>query len=189
MRDRETDSWWSIMSSGAIGGALDGAQLSELPISEKVAWSDWVARHPDTLVLSVEGSEHIESNPYDNYFGSDGTFRDLEIDDERLEPKQSIFSFWVDGQPFAAPFSAFEGSKLFQLGDGQAVLLARPVNSSIFRSSQGYLVGQSIAAELSAASILNRLDELSDKVTPLEGFDTYWYTWVSVNPNTKVLGK
>ena len=24
MRDRETDSWWSIMTSDAIGGELDG---------------------------------------------------------------------------------------------------------------------------------------------------------------------
>ena len=31
MRDRETDSWWSIMTSEAIGGELDGADLVELP--------------------------------------------------------------------------------------------------------------------------------------------------------------
>ena len=36
MRDRETDSWWSIMTSDAIGGQLDGADLEELPYGEKI---------------------------------------------------------------------------------------------------------------------------------------------------------
>ena len=86
MRDRETDSWWSIMSSKAIGGELDGVQLTELPVGEKVTWRNWSARHPATLVLSVDGVEHVDSNPYDNYFASEQTFRDLEIEDQRLEP-------------------------------------------------------------------------------------------------------
>ena len=58
MRDRETDSWWSIMTSDAIGGELEGDELEELPLGEKSTWKDWVARHPQTLVLSVEGREH-----------------------------------------------------------------------------------------------------------------------------------
>ena len=67
MRDRETDSWWSLMSSQAIGGELDGSGLDEMVASEKAQWSDGVSRHPDTLVLSVDGVEHGESNRYDNY--------------------------------------------------------------------------------------------------------------------------
>jgi hypothetical protein len=35
LRDRETDSWWSIMTSDAIGGELDGTDLEELPFGEK----------------------------------------------------------------------------------------------------------------------------------------------------------
>jgi hypothetical protein len=189
MRDRETDSWWSIMSSDSIGGPLDGAQLSELPVSEKAVWADWVARYPHTLILSVDGSEHIDTNPYDNYFSSDGTFRDLEIHDTRLEPKESIYSFWIDGKPYAAPFGAFEGGRIFRLDDGRSILLARPANSPIFLSSQGYLVNLKVIANLGADQILARIDELAGAVTPLEGFDTYWYTWVSVNADTEVLGE
>ena len=72
MRDRETDSWWSIMTSQAIGGDLEGADLVELPYSEKVTWAEWRARYPDSLVLSVEGRQHEPKNRYDNYFASDG---------------------------------------------------------------------------------------------------------------------
>ncbi len=41
MRDRETDSWWSIMTSTAIGGAMAGADLVELPLGEKTTWRSW----------------------------------------------------------------------------------------------------------------------------------------------------
>ncbi len=48
MRDRETDSWWSIMTSAAIGGELDGTDLVELPYGEKTTWGKWRKRYPDT---------------------------------------------------------------------------------------------------------------------------------------------
>ena len=40
MRDRETDSWWSIMTGEAIGGELQGAPLDELTNWEKARWGD-----------------------------------------------------------------------------------------------------------------------------------------------------
>ena len=46
MRDRETDSWWSIMTADAIGGDLRKTELVELPVGEKMQWKDWLARHP-----------------------------------------------------------------------------------------------------------------------------------------------
>ncbi len=139
MRDRETDSWWSIMTSDAIGGELDGVELVEFPRGEKVTWKDWRRRHPDTLVLSVDGEEHIENNPYDNYFDSEGTFRDLEIDDHRLAPKDSIYSFWRDDEPYAVPHTAFAGGKVLEVegwGD-QRLFLYRGKKAAIFESSRG----------------------------------------------------
>ncbi len=53
MQDKQTDTYWSIMSGKAEAGALAGTALVELPVSEKVTWAEWSARHPDTLVLSV----------------------------------------------------------------------------------------------------------------------------------------
>ncbi len=126
MRDRETDSWWSIMSSDAIGGPLDGADLEELPFGTKIRWGEWRQLHPDTLVLSVDGREHVESNPYDNYFASDGTFRGLEIDDDRLAPKEPIYSFRLGGRPFAVPHRAVEGGATFAVGDRQLLFFRRP---------------------------------------------------------------
>lgn len=190
MRDRQTDSWWSIMSSTAIGGALDGADLRELPVSEKVRWGAWRAKHPETRVLSVDGVEHVANNPYDNYLTGDSTFRDLGVDDDRLAPKAPIFAFWWDGEPMAAPFDLIENGWVHVDGE-RALVLHRAEGASIFASTRVVVVPAAAAGEASATELLDRVDtgSLQPSEEGVSGFDTYWYTWVNVNPGTRVLGR
>jgi hypothetical protein len=191
MRDRETDSWWSIMTSDAIGGELNGADLVELPRGEKMTWKDWRERHPDTLVLSVGGEEHVENNPYQNYFSSDGTFRNLEIEDKRLAPKDSIYSFWLNDEPYAVPHRSYEGGKLFKVKglDGQRLFLYRSPGSSIFEGSRAYLVDEQVASANSQTDKLLAMagDEDDNGIAVLPGFDTFWYSWISVNEKTHLI--
>ena len=189
MRDRETDSWWSIMTSNAIGGDLDGADLVELPAGEKTTWKSWRRRHPDTLVLSVEGEEHVDNNPYDNYFASDGTFHDLEIDDNRLDPKAPIYSFWLGGEPWAVPHEAYRGGEIFELAglDGKALLLYRTRKGPIYESSRAFLVDQELVSETNPKRLLSMADAGEGGIEALPGFDTFWYTWVATNTNTRLI--
>jgi hypothetical protein len=190
MRDRETDSWWSIMTSDSIGGKMEGVDLVELPYGEKSTWKDWVARYPDTRVLSVGGVEHIENNPYDNYFSSDETFRDLKITDHRLEPKEAIFTFWVGDQPWAVPHVAYEGGRLFEVEGlaGQQLLLYRSPGASLFESTKAYLIAADKAADADAAELLARAEASgSDGLETVTGFDTFWYNWIAVNESSKLL--
>ena len=190
MRDRETDSWWSIMTSDAIGGELDGVDLVELPAGEKATFSDWKKRHPDTLVLSVGGEEHDDVNHYENYFASDGTFRDLEIDDKRLEPKTSIYSFWLQDEPWAVPHDSYEGGKIFDLEgvDGKKLFLFRTPGSAIFESTQAFLVSDDLAgAGHAPAQLLRMAGGGNSGIETLPGFDTFWYNWVAVNENTHLV--
>jgi hypothetical protein len=189
MRDRETDSWWSIMTSTAVGGQLEGTELTELPLGEKTTWKEWVAGHPDTLVLSVNGREHEEINPYADYFSSEKTFRDLPVDDKRLAAKEPVYSFWVDGEPYAAPHGAFSGGRFFDLPDSDArVFLYRGNESEFFASSQGFLVPRSIDLDgKQPAELLEALSAPTGQARPLEGFDTFWYNWVTVHHDSKLL--
>jgi len=191
MRDRETDSWWSIMTSDAIGGELDGTDLVELPQGEKATWKNWRQRHPNTLVLSVDGAEHIDNNPYDNYFASEGTFRDLKIDDQRLAPKDSIYSFWWGDEPYAVPHSSFAGGKVLEVegwGD-QRLFLYRGKKASIFESTQAWIVPEALIADVKKPRDLLALVTADGEngAQRLTGFDTFWYNWVSVNENTRLV--
>jgi hypothetical protein len=189
MRDRETDSWWSIMTSDSIGGELEGADLEELPYGEKTTWGDWKRRYPDTLALSVDGTEHVENNPYDNYFTSDGTFRGLEVDDDRLPAKENIFSFWLLDQPFAATHRAIDGGKTYTVDglESRVVFLHRVPGSSMFSSSTAYLVDQEVADELGGIALLEHIQDNPDVAERLNGFDTFWYSWVAINRESRLL--
>ena len=189
MRDRETDSWWSIMTSTSIGGALDGAELDELPLGEKTTWADWWRRHPDTVVLSVDGEQHRINNPYDSYFESDRTFRDLEISDDRLDPKTPVFSFWLDGQTYAAAHSTFEGGRLFELPGEAArrILLYRDLDAPLFASTQAWILAADSASSAAVTELIAAARSAGPTNQPLDGFDTFWYSWISVNPESALL--
>lgn len=184
MRDRETDSWWSIMTSEAIGGELDGADLVELPYGEKTTWGDWRARHPDSLVLTVAGRQHEAHNPYDEYFSSDRTFRDLEINDRRLAAKEPIFSFFLDGRPHAVPHAAVAGRRLFEVA-GNRLLLIREPGAAMLASTRAWRVPEGAAGELSELPPDGKLR--ANGFVPLAGIDTFWYNWAAVNEDSTIL--
>lgn len=188
MRDRETDSWWSLMASRAIGGPLEGTELPELPVGEKTTWGDWVSRHPDTLVLSVDGREHVENNPYERYFTSDGTFRGAELDDDRLAPKEPVYTFEHDGTPYAVAHSRIEGGAILDLR-GRTAFFHRPEGASVFASSDAWLLPvDGVGAGANPETLLKRLE--AGRVAGAErlpGFDTFWYTWVAQHEDTELL--
>jgi len=189
MRDRETDSWWSIMTSNAIGGELDGVDLEELPYGEKTTWGEWKDRYPETQVLSVEGSEHVDNNPYDNYFTSEGTFRDIGVADDRLDAKENIYTFWLADKPFAVTHRAIQGGKTYQLEElsDQVAFFHRVPELPMYASSEAWLVPRS-AEEMPPDDLLAAIrGGRIQAAERLSGFDTFWYTWVAVNRNTELL--
>jgi hypothetical protein len=189
MRDRQTDSWWSIMSSDAIGGPLEGTDLPELPAGEKTTWREWRAKHPGTLVLSVDGVEHVAGNPYDRYLATRETFRDVASPDDRLPPKEPIFAFRLDGRPWAIPHRAVAGGRLVDLpGDRRRLLLFRERGASLYASTEAWLVEPAAGASAEEPAALRAAAKAGKPgFSRLEGFDTFWYTWAGVNRATGVL--
>lgn len=185
MRDRETDSWWSIMTAEAIGGELDGASLEELPYGEKATWGEWKKRYPQSRVLSVEGRQHETSNPYDEYFANDKTFRGLEIADDRLEPKEPIFSFVLDGKPYVVPHSTVEGRRLVELPDGVRLLFFRQPGAEMFASTRAWRVPAEAGGPVDALPPDDELEAAG--FSPLGGIDTFWYTWAAINEGSEIL--
>lgn len=185
MRDRETDSWWSIISSDAIGGPLAGADLVELPVSETTTWGDWRARHPDTLVLSVDGREHEPRDPYADYLANQETFRGVEIDDRRLPPKEPVFAFLLGGRAHAVPHAAARGARLIPLEAGRRLLVHRPVEASLRVSTRAYLVDPDVDG--TADQLLLAARAGADGIRPLPGIDTFWYGWAAIHRDTRLL--
>ncbi len=198
MRDKETGSYWPIMTGSAATGKLAGTRLEELPVGEKMAWRDWVGRHPDTVVLSVGGVEHVASNPYDQYFASDSGFRETEAKDKRLPTKQPIWAFELDGRRFAVAFRAFEGGGVFRVGE-RSIFLYRPKGAPLYASTRAFVTEGRIQ-QAAGAWIHEPSGALFDPARgsfqraaggprPLSGFDTFWYTWSLTHPDTEIVAR
>lgn len=199
MQDKQTDSYWSIMTGTALAGAYRGTPLQELPVGEKARFSDWVKRHPQTLVLSVDGVEHVDSNPYDNYLASGQGFRSMQAKDKRLPTKGPIYAFWHSGHAYAVPFGAFEGEGAAFEAPGLFFFLWRPRGADFyeatraFRSAKGFERRAGAWVDRDSGA---RYDPKQRRFTggelvtePLSGFDTFWYTWSLTNPGTVLLGQ
>ena len=209
MRDRETDSWWSIITDDAIGGALQGTELKKVPVAEKMTWAEWKKRHPDTLVLSVDGKEHDPSDPYDKYYSSSRTFRNLSSNDTRLYDKASIYAFKLNGVPYAVAHSAFEGGRSFKLSKNREVFLYREKGAPMFKSTYAYMADVDhpgdrfvkqdgkwryapTGSEFGDDGAFSMDESKEGKATEptlakLNGFDTFWYIWSTTYQQVQVL--
>jgi hypothetical protein len=198
MQDRETDSYWSIMTGEVVAGRLSGTKIIELPVSEKTKWKHWVQKYPETKVLSVNGREDTYSS-YDDYFASDAGFRNQAATDTRLKTKDPIFTFEYQDKKYAVPFSAIEEGAAFVL-NGARVFLYRPKNAQIFQSTAAYMTtGSGFVKEgrkwkdIDSRCVFNpdpKSLQFEGDGCPqkLGGFDTFWYNWSLNNPDTEVLG-
>lgn len=196
MQDKETDSYWSIMSGDALAGDLKGTPLHEMPVGVKTQWKDWVAEHPGTKVLSVGGVEHPERNPYDSYFSSSDGFRGTEAKDDRLPTKEPIYSFHRGGDAYAVTNAAVEGGAVLDI-DGLEGFFYRPEGAAIFYSTLAFVSPAGFAKEdgrwmekgSGARFDPDEGEFVGGSVERLEGFDTFWYSWSLQNPKSRILGK
>lgn len=212
MRDRETDSWWSIITGDAIGGLLDGTPLKEMSVTVKAQWRDWKQRHPDTVVLSVDGKEHDDRDPYGRYFSSEKGFGDLTTRDDRFAAKEPVYAFQFHGTPYAVSHGDITGGAVFSIDEGFDVFFYREPGSSMFASTLAYVsrrrddssrfvkkagnwIDRVSGVELSAQDGLPvnpewKVDGNVDddpELGRLGGFDTFWYIWSATHEGVVVL--
>jgi hypothetical protein len=195
MRDRETDSWWSVMTAEAIDGTMKGAPLKEMAVGVKTTWGEWRKLHPDSRVLLVDGKTHEPENAYQDYYDSDRTYREIVPDDDRLPGKTPIFAFRWDGEPVAVPHSRIEGGTFFRPDgdDGAVVLIHRVPDAPLFASTRAAVLPAEMTKTDDPEGLAAKLDAAiaagTPGVTRVAGFDTYWYTWAAQNPGTLIVGE
>ena len=202
MQDRETDTYWSILTDEAIYGQEKGADLRQLTGSVKTTFGAWKARHPKTKVLSVDGEEHVADSPYANYFDSEDGFRGLKAQDTRLADKAEIFGFHMSGRAIAVPHTVFEnGGALVQV-DERRIFLYRQKDDSHYQSTVALILRKDFrlnrngkdwalstpdGRDIPFKAERRSFGAPTSVARPLTGFDTYWYQWSLSNPDTEIV--
>jgi hypothetical protein len=105
MYDKATHSLWSTLTGSPVIGPLvgQGLELDTLPVVTST-WGEWRARHPETLVLSLETGrerDYSEGAAYRDYFSTDRLMFAVPELDRRLPNKAEILAIRYDGEPLA----------------------------------------------------------------------------------------
>ncbi len=94
MYDKATQSLWNTLQGKPVVGPLVGKDI-ELNRSYLVTttWGEWLRRHPDTTVLSLETGhrrDYSEGAAYRDYFATDELMFVVPFLDERLQNKAEV---------------------------------------------------------------------------------------------------
>ena len=190
MYDQGTKSLWNQFTGRPVVGELTGSgiELDVLPVAI-TTWSDWLARHPDSTVLSLDTGydrDYTPGSPYGDYFASADLMFPALVEDERLDAKDYVYAVRVDGLAKAWPLSDFAGGRIVndRIGDLQLAL----IGDAETRTVRAY-IRDDVVIEATDDPELVLAGDLPMKVTEeglvakdrtyerLPGHIAYWFAW------------
>ncbi len=112
MYDRNTGSLWNQFTGKPVSGPLvkSGVQLRILPVTI-TSWRNWLERHPETRVLSLETGhvrDYTPDAPYGHYFNSPDLMFPARADGEARPLKEFVFGVRTTGGAKAWPMDSFQ---------------------------------------------------------------------------------
>jgi Protein of unknown function (DUF3179) len=133
MYDRQTESWWQQIGGEGIIGEHAGKQLEVVPTSI-VSFEDFVAAHPDGLVLSRDTGFEREygATPYLGYDSSENPFLYGGPEDHRLPATERVVSLTLNDEAAAYPFSVLQEELVVNddVGGEPVVIFFKPGTTS-----------------------------------------------------------
>lgn len=162
--DRETESLWSQLDRLAVSGRFKGTRLQSLPL-EHTTWRDWLARHPDTLVLSRETGHwrDYDHTPYADYETSEDIYFPVSFRAEGFHPKERVL-----GVELGERFKAYPFSELAKQG-------------GVVLDTVG---GVAIRVSFDEANQNARVETSEGEALP--GVVAFWFAWYAFHPETDI---
>ena len=192
MFDRETDSLWNQFTGKPVSGPLrdSGIELKIRPVVI-TTWKDWLDRHPDTTVLSLDTGHRRDYGSgvvYKRYFDSPDLMFPVVVENEDQVKRQDyVFGVRTAGGAKAWPVTAFEGGAV--INDSVGLLNVVLVGDASGRTVRAYERGERDFSAGSNAENLIAADQ-TWKVTEdalvgpdgarlgrVAGHIAYWFAW------------
>ena len=165
MQDKETGTLWSHVSGEALSGPLTGTTLEQVPMVQ-TTWREWVAAHPQTLVLRKE--QAVSGSRYADYFADSS--------------RNGIF-------PLAAPLKRLPGKTLIQgVALGQAAVAVVDTTLVTGREVQVKLGDTKVTMSRDADGGVRAWRKTASGREELVVRRAYWFAWVSFYPRSEVIG-
>ena len=168
LMDHESGSLWSQVDGEAIAGEQTGQRLDPIP-SVMTTWGQWIADHPETLVLpSDHRGRKLKMRLYPRASGMLGLLG-TDNPDPRLPGKELIAGFESGDEAVAIHFPAGNDDQIARLEVDRIPIVVEKA------SRDG-----SVSAWRSAGSPEWR------KLERIPASIMYWFVWVSLHPDTEI---
>lgn len=143
MWDDRTESLWNQFSGEPVVGPLSqsGLKLEAAPAVLE-PWTRWRARHPESLVLSLDTGRDLNYGSgyvYDRYIRSDAMIFPARFDEDAARGKDFVFGVKTLGAARAWPVAAFEGGRAINdaLGALNVVLIGDRLGETVRAYDRG----------------------------------------------------
>ncbi len=136
MYDRVTTTLWNQFTGKPVLGPLVGAtdaegaplQLNLLPVV-LTSWEDWLAQHPETMVIDINTGHYRPyepGRPYGEYFSDGGTMFPVWLESDELSLKNFVYGLRIGGDRKAYRLSAIAEERVVNdaVGEQSVVLVA-----------------------------------------------------------------
>jgi hypothetical protein len=109
--DRQTGSLWSQIMKTAVAGKMKGTRLDAFPLAH-TTWRDWVARYPQTQVLSNDTGfrRDYKTDPYQAYRRAGSLMFPVADENSKYRRKSLVLGLEIDGHFKVYPFSELNKS-------------------------------------------------------------------------------
>lgn len=162
--DRQTGSLWSQIHKMAITGDMKGTALIALPLTH-TTWRDWVARYPDTDVLSNKTGfqRNYNQDPYSGYGRESRLMFPVAEENSKYRRKSLVLGLEIDGQFKAYPFSELRKSP---------------------KEFRDEFQGQRFEVQYDKKNKTARI--VSDNGDERPTLISYWFAWYAFHPDTEI---
>ena len=169
--DRTDYALWSQIKLTAVSGPYAGQPLKHLADWELAPFGDFRKRHPDATVVTFQTGHQrsYKSNPYKQYFISDGLMFPVEGNDDRLAKKAPVI-----GVRFADVARAYPIDLL------KKVVAEAPDRSGIVSDT---IAGKTIRLGVDEETGTIRVIDAPDQAQVVH---TFWFAWAAFHPETEL---
>lgn len=200
MYDKATNSLWNQFTGKPVAGDLVGSdiELKVRPVAI-TTWQKWLARHPDTTVLSLDTGfdrDYTPGRPYASYFNSPDLMFPAQINDTRLEPKDYVFALRLGTAEKAWSLNLFAEEMVLNdtIGDQDVVLVGDPDSRTVCAYETGgitfaaygentqTLVGPDDEWRITEAALISPDNR---QLARLPGHIAYWFAWQNFRPDAE----
>ena len=212
MYDLTTGGLWNQFTGGPVTGSLAGSglELNIRPVT-LTTWEDWLASHPDTLVLDVDtgfprnySSEGAPGAAYADYFSSPELWFPANVYDERLQVKDVVYGIEIEGEAKAYPVNVVGEEALVndEVGGTNLVLLGNPETKAVKAFERGDVEFVDLLTEEGVTTLtdadgtewLVRDSQLESgdggrTLARVGGRMSFWFGWRAFFPETELYGE